>query len=172
MKLKINSLLLVLFFLIIFILFYKSLKNTNVYTPEVNVEKNIPFFNSIIFNSEDKINSNEIFESNKFYIFNIWASWCVPCRKEHSYLMQLSKKKNLKIIGLNYKDDTRKAKKFLNELKNPFDMILLDKDGTIAIEWGAYGVPETFIVFNKKIIKKIIGPITDQTLIEIEKLTK
>ena len=172
MKLKINSLLLVLFFFIIFILFYKSLKNTNVYTPEVNVEKNIPFFNSIIFNSEDKINSNEIFESNQFYIFNIWASWCVPCRKEHSYLMQLSKKKNLKIIGLNYKDDTRKAKKFLNELKNPFDMILLDKDGTIAIEWGAYGVPETFIVFNKKIIKKIIGPITDQTLIEIENLTK
>ena len=172
MKLKINSLLLVLFFFIIFILFYKSLKNTNVYTPKVNVEKNIPFFNSIIFNSEDKINSNEIFESNQFYIFNIWASWCVPCRKEHSYLMQLSKKKNLKIIGLNYKDDTRKAKKFLNELKNPFDMILLDKDGTIAIEWGAYGVPETFIVFNKKIIKKVIGPITDQTLIEIEKLTK
>ena len=172
MKLKINSLLLVLFFLIIFILFYKSLKNTNVYTPEVNVEKNIPPFNSIIFNSEDKINSNEIFESNQFYIFNIWASWCVPCRKEHSYLMRLSKKKNLKIIGLNYKDDTRKAKKFLNELKNPFDMILLDKDGTIAIEWGAYGVPETFIVFNKKIIKKIIGPITDQTLIEIENLTK
>jgi len=86
--------------------------------------------------------------------------------------MQLSKKKNLKIIGLNYKDDTRKAKKFLNELKNPFDMILLDKDGTIAIEWGAYGVPETFIVFDKKIIKKIIGPITDQRLIEIEKLTK
>ena len=172
MKLKINSSLLVLFFLVIFILFYKSLKNTNVYTPEVSVEKDIPFFNSIIFNSEDKINSNEVFKNNQFYIFNIWASWCVPCRKEHSYLMQLSKKKNLKIIGLNYKDDTRKAKKFLNELKNPFDMILLDKDGTIAIKWGAYGVPETFIVFNKKIIKKIIGPITDQTLIEIENLTK
>jgi len=172
MKLKINSSLLVLFFLVIFILFYKSLKNTNVYTPEVSVEKDIPFFNSIIFNSEDKINSNEVFKNNQFYIFNIWASWCVPCRKEHSYLMQLSKKRNLKIIGLNYKDDTRKAKKFLNELKNPFDMILLDKDGTIAIEWGAYGVPETFIVFNKKIIKKIIGPITDQTLIEIENLTK
>ena len=81
--------------------------------------------------------------------------------------MQLSKKKNLKIIGLNYKDDTRKAKKFLNELKNPFDMILLDKDGTIAIEWGAYGVPETFIVFNKKIIKKIIGPIDKKIYNEI-----
>ena len=75
---------------------------------------------------------------------NIWASWCVPCRDEHPFLMNLSDEKNIKIIGLNYKDNNENAKNFLSILNNPYDTILLDLDGTIAIEWGAYGVPESF----------------------------
>ena len=73
--------------------------------------------------------------------------------------MELNKIENLEIIGINYKDKTKNAKIFLNELKNPYDLIILDKNGTISIEWGAYGVPETFLISDKKIIKKIIGPI-------------
>ena len=85
-------------------------------------------------------------------------------------MINLSKKKDLKIIGLNYKDNIENAKFFLNELNSPYELIISDLDGTIAIEWGAYGVPESFLVYNKKIIKKIIGPITDQSFLEIKKL--
>ena len=86
------------------------------------------------------------------------------------FLMELKAQKNLKIVGFNYKDNNKKAKTFLKELGSPYEIILLDKDGTIAIEWGAYGVPETFLVFNKKIIKKIIGPLNQNLLLEIKRL--
>jgi cytochrome c biogenesis protein CcmG/thiol:disulfide interchange protein DsbE len=103
---------------------------------------------------------------------NIWASWCAPCREEHQFLMNLKKQKNLNLIGLNYKDNDMNAKNFLNEFKNPFVDIFLDQDGLIAIEWGAYGVPESFLIHNKKIIKKIVGPLDNDSVIEIKKLIK
>ena len=103
---------------------------------------------------------------------NIWASWCVPCKAEHKYLMNLTKEKNIKIIGLNYKDSHKNAQNFLDELNNPYDLILSDKDGIISIEWGAYGVPESFLIYKNIIIKKIIGPINQKTLEEIKELIK
>ena len=103
---------------------------------------------------------------------NIWASWCAPCRDEHPFLLNLGKQDNLEIIGLNYKDNTENAKKFLKELNNPYKVILTDKDGIIAIEWGAYGVPETFLIYDKKIIKKYIGPLNLNSLLEIKELIK
>ena len=86
--------------------------------------------------------------------------------------MDLSKKENIKIIGQNYKDNFDNAKNFLINLDNPYDLIFLDNDGTIAIEWGAYGVPETFLIQNNKIIKKIIGPLNEKLLFEIKELTQ
>ena len=86
--------------------------------------------------------------------------------------MSLSKEENLKIIGLNYKDKKDNAKNFLNELNNPYDLILIDEDGTIAIEWGAFGVPETFLIYKNRIVKKIIGPLNNKSLLEIKKLIK
>ena len=83
-----------------------------------------------------------------------------------------SKKENIKIIGQNYKDNFENAKNFLINLDNPYDLIFLDNDGTIAIEWGAYGVPETFLIQNNKIIKKIIGPLNEKLLFEIKELTQ
>ena len=109
---------------------------------------------------------------NIFYLLNIWASWCIPCREEHSYIVNLSKIENLEIVGLNYKDNTHNAKNFLRDLGNPYNTIFLDLDGTLAIDWGAYGVPETFLIYNKKIIKKIIGPINDSSFLEIKKIIK
>ena len=95
---------------------------------------------------------------------------CAPFRDEHKFLLNLSNQKNLKIIGLNYKDKKKNATNFLNELKNPYDFIFSDTDGTIAIEWGAYGVPESFLLYKNKIIKKIIGPIDQNSLLEIKEL--
>ena len=170
MKIKIYFLFYTIAFLIVFFIFYKGLQNPNNYKPTIKIKKNIPSFKAEMFDSRIDINSEEIFKGNQFYLMNIWASWCVPCRKEHTFLVNLSKKKNIKIIGLNYKDNNEHAKNFLKELGNPYKFIFLDKDGVIAIEWGAFGVPETFLIHNNKIIKKIIGPINEESLIEIERL--
>ena len=87
--------------------------------------------------------------------------------------MQLSSNPSVRIIGLNYKDDLNNAKKFINEMGNPYSEIVIDNDGTISIELGAYGIPETFVIDkNKIILKKFVGPINDQSLKEIESLLK
>ena len=170
MKTKIFPIFLIVSFSIIFFVFYKSLQNTNIYTPEIKSQIRIPNFDSKEFFSKDKINSDQIFIGSEYYLLNIWASWCIPCKEEHKYLMDLSKKENIKIIGQNYKDNIDNAKNFLVKLDNPYDLIFLDNDGTIAIEWGAYGVPETFLIKNNQIIKKIIGPLDQSLLFEIKKL--
>jgi len=162
----------ILIFVIIFVVFYKSLKDTNIYTPEVKIKNNIPTFSAEFLFSTNKLSSKTIFESNKFYLLNIWASWCVPCRDEHSLLMNLSKNEKLTLFGMNYKDNKKNAKSFLDELGNPYRKIIVDKNGTMAIEWGAFGVPETFIINNNKIIKKYIGPLNQENLVEIQNLTK
>ena len=170
MKNKIILIFLIFIFSIVFFIFYKGLQNSNIYTPNVEYKKNIPIFEAQMFDKEKKINSNQIFNRDKFYLLNIWASWCVPCRDEHSYLIDLNDKSNIEIIGLNYKDDEEKAKLFLKELDNPYKIIISDKDGLIAIEWAAYGVPESFLIYNNEIIKKIIGPINENTMKEIREL--
>ena len=170
MKTKIFPIFLIVSFSIIFFVFYKSLQNTNIYTPEIKSQIRIPNFNTKEFFSKDKINSDQIFIGSEYYLLNIWASWCIPCKEEHKYLMDLSKKENIKIIGQNYKDNLDNAKNFLVKLDNPYDLIFLDNDGTIAIEWGAYGVPETFLIKNNQIIKKIIGPLDQSLLFDIKEL--
>ncbi len=172
MKIRILPSLLIIFFFLIFIIFYKGLKNTNSYTPVTNSKKLIPNFSANLFKNEKMISSNEIFKDDKFYLLNIWSSWCVPCREEHIYLIELGKKKNLDIIGLNYKDKKKNAKKFLLDLNNPYNIIILDKNGTLAIEWGAFGVPETFLIHKKKILKKIVGPLNERSVLEIKKIIK
>ena len=172
MKAKILPISFLIFFLIIFFLFYKGLQNSNIYTPNLIIEKKIPIFEAKIFENNNKISSELIFDKDKFYLLNIWASWCLPCREEHSFLLTLSGLQKIDIIGLNYKDKFENAKNFLKDLSDPYDIILSDKDGTVAIEWGAYGVPESFLIYNNTIIKKIIGPLDKVSLREIEELIK
>ena len=156
-----------------FVVFYKGLNNPNTYIPETNKKKNIPIFNAKDFYSKNYITSDKIFEENIFYIVNIWASWCVPCRVEHPLLMQLSKNQSVKLIGLNYRDNFNNAKNFIEEFGNPYSRILIDKDGTLGIEFGAYGVPETFLIDkNKIIIKKFVGPINQEIVNEIKLMIK
>ena len=163
MKNKLSFFVLIIFLSFCFIIFFKGLNNSNSYAPKIDDQKNIPFFEAKDFNSDININSEKIFKEDVFYIVNIWASWCVPCRIEHPLLMKLSKNQSVKLIGLNYKDNLNNAKVFINKFGNPYSQIIIDSDGTLGIEFGAYGVPETFIIDkNKKIIRKFIGPINKE----------
>ena len=172
MKNKFLPFSIVLIFITIFIIFYKGLQDTNIYTPEVKTNYEVPSVSVELFDSGKIVNTLEIFNTDKFYLLNIWSSWCVPCRQEHLILMDLIKNDNLKIIGINYKDTKKNAKKFLEELGNPYDKIIFDNDGTNAIEWGAYGVPESFLINKNKIIKKYIGPLSKESMEEIKLFIK
>ena len=172
MKNKILPVTVTLIFIMIFVIFYKGLQDTNIYTPETSSNNKIPTFSMQLFYSNEIINSSEIFDLDQFYLLNIWSSWCVPCRQEHSLLMDLAKNKNIKIFGLNYKDKKSNAEIFLKELGNPYEQIIFDVEGVNAIELGAYGVPETFLIFKNKIIKKYIGPLNQDSIKQIKQLTK
>ena len=173
MKNKFNICIIGTFLCFCFIIFYKGLNNSNTYTPKIDDKKNIPIFKAKNFKSNIDINSEKVFEENSFYIVNIWASWCIPCRKEHPLLMELSKNQTIKLIGLNYRDNLNNAKNFISELGDPYFQILIDNDGTLAVEFGAYGVPETFLIGkNKKIIKKFVVPINKKIIEEIKLIIK
>lgn len=103
-------------------------------------------------------------KSGDVSIVNIWASWCVPCRDEHPYLMRLSEKSGVRVFGINYKDRAQNARRFLGLHGNPFDAVGVDEDGRRSVDWGVYAVPETFIVDGDGTITfKWIGPINEAT---------
>ena len=172
MKKKFLPFLIILLFGFIFVVFYKGLDDTNIYTPDIKVKNDIPKFNTQNFYSGINLYSSDIFEFNKVYLLNIWSSWCVPCRQEHELLMSLKDDNKINVIGMNYKDNKKNAQDFLEELGNPYKEIFIDTDGTIAIEFGAYGVPESFLILNNKIVKKYIGPLNKKLINEIKEITK
>ncbi|MCC2690540.1 MAG: protein thiol/disulfide oxidoreductase DsbE [Rhizobiaceae bacterium] len=98
-------------------------------------------------------------------LVNVWASWCAPCRQEHPLLMELAEDRRFAVSGLNYKDQPENARRFLGSLGNPFGAIGVDQAGRAAIDWGVYGVPETFLVGKKgEILYKHVGPLTPQAV--------
>src|ERR1700719_4753589 len=98
-------------------------------------------------------------------VVNVWASWCVPCHDEAALLTQLGHDKRLQVIGINYKDTPDNARRFLGRYCNPYGFVGVDGSGRAAIEWGVYGVPETFIVGREgKIVYKLVGPITPENI--------
>jgi cytochrome c biogenesis protein CcmG/thiol:disulfide interchange protein DsbE len=108
-------------------------------------------------------------------LVNVWASWCGPCRAEHPLLMELARRSDIRLFGLNYKDEPENARRFLGSLGQPYAAAGADEEGRAAVDWGVYGVPETFVVDGTGIIRfKWIGPLTpgpamDQLNAEIEK---
>jgi cytochrome c biogenesis protein CcmG/thiol:disulfide interchange protein DsbE len=101
----------------------------------------------------------------KVWMLNVWASWCVACREEHPLLVEFSKKKLIPIYGLNYKDERADGLGWLSNFGNPYDASLFDKAGRVGIDFGVYGVPETFIIDRQGVIRyKQIGPITPEVI--------
>ena len=163
MKRNLIYLIILIIIFFVFYVFFKGLNKVNIYTPNEITNKKIVNFSSKELYTQKNVSFSDILLDNKFTIVNIWSSWCLPCRDEHKYLIKLGQKNNLNMVGINYKDDPTNAKKFIDQFGNPFSLILIDKDGTIAIELGAYGIPETFII-NKNgiVIFKHVGPITQK----------
>ena len=101
----------------------------------------------------------------KVWMLNVWASWCVACREEHPLLVEFSKKKLLPIYGLNYKDERADGMGWLRQFGNPYEASLYDKAGRVGIDFGVYGVPETFIIDREGVIRyKQIGPVTPEVI--------
>ena len=122
---------------------------------------------------EKTINFEKAVSGKSFYLINIWSSWCEPCKDESDKLLELKNDTSIMMIGINYKDKKKNALNFLKLYGNPFEEIFVDKQGTISINFGAYGVPETFLVNNdNKVLKKYIGPLNDEDVYEIKKITK
>ena len=103
--------------------------------------------------------------AGKVTLVNVWASWCAPCRQEHPLLMELAKDPRIVVAGLNYKDQPENARRFLGNLGNPYAAIGVDASGRTAIDWGVYGVPETFLVGRDgRILYKHVGPFTPASI--------
>jgi cytochrome c biogenesis protein CcmG, thiol:disulfide interchange protein DsbE len=102
--------------------------------------------------------------SKGVHVVNVWASWCVPCRAEHPLLMQLAADNRFTLVGIDYKDVPENAQRFLGALGDPFEAIGTDRDGKVGIDWGVYGVPETFVVKDGIILHKFIGPLSEDGL--------
>jgi cytochrome c biogenesis protein CcmG/thiol:disulfide interchange protein DsbE len=114
----------------------------------------------------------------KVSVVNVWASWCVPCHDEAPLLTKLGQDKRLQLVGINYKDAADNARRFLGRYGNPFGIVGVDGNGRASIEWGVYGVPETFVVGREgTIVYKMVGPVTSDNVdtvlkVEIEKALK
>ena len=133
--------------------------------PSALLNKDVPIFeSSSLYNAKDIIKTKDI--KNKKTLINFFASWCSPCKIEHPLFFEISKKyPELYLLGFNHKDPTSDAKKYLEDDGNPYDFVGVDADGLIALEFGVFGLPETYLINEDgKIIYKFMGPLTKEIL--------
>ena len=134
--------------------------------PSPLIDKPAPAFRAALLSSPDKaLTRDELV--GKAFILNVWASWCAPCRDEHPLWVDYARRSPVPIYGLNYKDTAQAGQAWLRQLGNPYAESLTDPDGRIGIDYGVYGVPETFVIDRAGIVRmKHVGPITPQVLRE------
>ena len=151
-----------LVFLVVGVLLFLSLNSDPNKLPSPLVGKKFPIIEGNDFYSNETVKLNDLMD-NKLALVNVWASWCVTCRKEHQVIMNIAKNTNLKLIGINYKDTKSDGREYLKVMGNPFDEIVFDPNGEIGMELGVYATPETFLISREGlIIHKHIGEITKE----------
>ena len=170
-KKSIFNLIILILLILSFFVFKFALQKEKIYSPKITDNQIFTDFEVIDLIGEKKINFDKILLGKNFYLINIWSSWCEPCKDENDKLLELKKDTPIMIIGINYKDKKKNALNFLKSYGDPFDKIFIDKQGMISINFGAYGVPETFLINNdNKVLKKYIGPLNDKDVYEIKKI--
>ena len=150
-----------IFFISLIVLLFSFLDKDEDQLRSVLLDKNFPDF------SLPKLESQEIVTGQDFselpLLLNVWATWCIACRVEHPFLMQLKEESVVKIYGLNYKDQREKAIKLLDQIGNPYEFSIFDQKGKLALDLGVYGAPETFLVDEKGVIKvRHVGVLTKE----------
>lgn len=152
-------------FLILVVLLAVGLKLDPREVPSPFIGKPAPSFSAERLNDKGQLGPADL--NGEIWLFNIWASWCGGCQTEHPLLTKLIKDEAITAIGLNYKDENPAARRWLARFGNPFTAVVTDPEGKIGLDWGVYGVPETFIVDHKGVIRhKHIGPLTRSAVAE------
>ena len=157
---------------IIFILgiFFIGLNKSSIYDTRNEVGKYISKINLKNFKNNGIITEDDL-KNSSYILINFWASWCSPCRKEHPFLLKLNQIKNIKLVGVNFKDKKDNADQFLNNLGNPYHILAIDDLGKQSVNFGVYGIPESILLDKDlKILKKFIGPISKKDYEEIKEI--
>ena len=168
MKIKIIKLLIISIIFFVIGVFFISLNKSSFYDTRGLEGQTIKDIKLDHFNEKKLILEKDL-KKNNFTLINFWASWCAPCRLEHPYLLKLKNEKNLKLLGVNFKDKKINAINFLNDFGDPYDELAKDEFGVHSVNFGVYGIPESILI-NKDlvIIKKFIGPISEKDYIYIK----
>ena len=163
-----------LLFLVILVTFFYLLiiERNPSEIPSNLLDKSVPKFETESLLKKERFISSKEF-GNEIMLVNFFATWCLPCRDEHVYIKRFSDEKGIRVIGINYKDNPKKAIQWLKDMGNPYSNVPIDKYGKIAIDWGVYGIPETFIISSEGIIKyRHVGPVTKKIYKKINLLIK
>ncbi len=132
--------------------------------PSPLVDKPVPVFSLPTFSPEQgDFSATDL--AGEVWLLNVWSSWCGPCIQEHPLIVDLAKTQDIPIVGLNYKDSATDSQAWLTRYGNPFYRVLADRDGRVGIDWGVYGVPETFVIDGEGRVRyKHVGPLTEEAL--------
>jgi cytochrome c biogenesis protein CcmG/thiol:disulfide interchange protein DsbE len=141
--------------------FYIGLGRDKETLPSPLIGKPAPGFELERLDGQGKFSTKDM--AGQPYVLNVWGSWCVGCRQEHAALMEISRRKEIPIVGLDWNDSNEAAMQWLQTLGNPYVVTAVDGDGRVAIDWGVYGAPETFLISAQgTIVHKYVGPLDIQ----------
>ncbi len=151
-------------FIVLVILLAAGLKNDPKYIPSPFIGKPAPAFDLPLLHQPDKrIKQTDM--KGQVWLLNVWASWCVSCRAEHEVIKRLVSLDVVPVYGLNYKDKPEDARAWLKQLGDPYKVSLMDIQGDVGIDWGVYGVPETFVIDKQGLVRhKHVGPLTNKVV--------
>ena len=158
-------------FMVLVALFFRGLENPDpsrlpsalIGRPAPNVS--LPALEGLARNESQVPGLDPSSFAGQVVLVNVWASWCIPCRTEHPQLERLGTDRRIQLVGINYKDSAENARRFLSRYGNPYVAVGVDADGQAGIEWGVYGVPETFLLGRDgRVLYKHVGPITEENL--------